>query len=132
MKNLYIELIKNTSNTQISFLNDVHKNINIDKRGKFKYFYISCFEIKAIENFISNLDHNSLYTIIPMISLCGKAEEPHLILSKQILISNYSDYKIINKFLLEQFDKAFNDFEFDLDNKFYFLIFKFKKVNILL
>jgi hypothetical protein len=53
-----------------------------------------------------------------------------LILSKQILISNYSDPIIIKQFLLKQFDKAFNDFEFDLDNKFYFLIFKYKKVNI--
>jgi hypothetical protein len=47
-----------------------------------------------------------------------------------LLISNYSDYKIINNFLLKQFDKANIDFEFNLDNKFYFLIFKYKKVNI--
>jgi hypothetical protein len=42
----------------------------------------------------------------------------NIILSKQILISNYSDYNIINNFLLEQFDKAFNDFEFNFDDKF--------------
>ena len=132
MKNIYIELIKRTSNTQITLLKDIKKHIKTDKSGKFKYFYIPYFQIKGIEEFILSLENNSLYTIIPVLSIFGKDEDPHLILSKQILITSYSDPLIVKDFLNLQLDKAFNEFEFNIDNKFHYLIFKFKKISILI
>jgi hypothetical protein len=79
---------------------------------------------------MDNLEDNSLYTIIPLISLHGKDEDPHIILSKQILVSSYSNPWLINDFINKQLDKTLNDFEFNLDNKFYYLIYKYKKINI--
>ena len=127
MKTIYIELLKRISIAQLTFLKDVNKHIEVDKRGKFRYYYIPYFETKGFKDFILNLDSDSLYTIIPVLSIYGKEEDPHIILSKQILISNYSDHKLIRDFLLKQLDKTVLDFEMILDNKFHYLIFKFKK-----
>jgi len=130
MKNLYIELIKRISTDKITFLSDVNKHINTDKRGKFKYFYIPYFDEKGVVDFISKLDHNSVYTIIPLISIYGKNEDPHIILSKQILISNYSNPPIVSDFLFKQLEIANNDFAFNFEDNFHYLIFKYKKIII--
>ena len=61
----------------------------------------------------------------------GKDEEPYIILSKQILVTKYSNPNTINNFINNQLDQALNDFNFNLDNKFHFLILKFKKINVL-
>jgi hypothetical protein len=90
-------------------LKDVRKDIIFDKRGKFKYFFIPFFNIKGLEEFISNLDDESLYTVIPVLSMYGRNEDPHIILSTQILMSNYSDPKIISDYLNKQLEIAIND-----------------------
>ena len=127
---LYTELLKRTSNVKITFLKDVNKHIEVDKRGKFRYYYIPYFETIGFKDFILNLDSDSLYTIIPVLSIYGKEEDPHIILSKQILISNYSDHILIKDFLNKQLDKAIEDFNLDLDDRFHYLIFKYKKILI--
>nr|YP_009498199.1 hypothetical protein [Lactarius deliciosus]AWX52985.1 hypothetical protein [Lactarius deliciosus] len=132
MKNIYIELLKNTSNNEITLLKDINKLVKTEKNGKFQYFYISYFQINLIREFILNLDSNSFYTLIPMLSIYGKDEEPYLILSKQILITNYSSPEIINNYILKQLDQALIDFEFNLDNRFHCLIFKYKQIKILI
>jgi hypothetical protein len=128
--NLNLELLKRISISEINFLLDVNKHIDIDKRGKFNYFYIPNFEVEGINRFIAKLDDTSLYTIIPLISMHGKDGAPHIILSKQILISKFSKTEIINEFLLKQLDVATSDFELNL-NSFHYLIFKYKKIFIL-
>ena len=52
-------------------------------------------------------------------------------ISKQILVTNYSNHLTINNFISNQLDIAFNDFNFKFDRNYYFLIFKFKKINVL-
>lgn len=130
MKYTYLELLKNTSNKAINLLKDVGRHVHFDKRGKFKYFYIPFFDIKGIEKFILNLEAESLYTVIPVLSFYGKNEDPHLILSEQILITNYSNHKLISDFLKEKLDTAINDFEGLPLDKFHYLIFKYKKITI--
>ena len=51
-------------------------------------------------------------------------------ISKQILVSKYSNHYTIDNFINKQLDIALIDFNFKLDNKFHFLIFKFKKINV--
>lgn len=58
----------------------------------------------------------------------GKDDDPYIILSKQILMSKYSDPKTISNFLSKQIEIAINDFELTSLNKFHYLIFKYKKV----
>ena len=126
-----MDLLKSTSNNQITLLKDINKIIKTDKNGKFSYFYIPNFQINEIKNFINKLEVDSLYTLIPMISIYGKDEEPYLILSKQILVTNYSNHLTISNFISNQLEIALNDFNFKLDRKYHFLIFKFKKINVL-
>jgi hypothetical protein len=127
MTNFYTELLKQTSNENITFLKDVKSHIILNKSGKFLYYRTTFFDIR---DFLSTLDDNSLYTTIPLISILGLSEDPHIILSKQILITSHSNPFIVREFLIKQLDKAILDFEFNLENKFYYLIFKFKKIHI--
>jgi hypothetical protein len=129
MTNIYTHLIETTSTIQITLLRDVNKLIKTDKTGKFKFQYITCFEINKIRDFILNLDNRFIYTVIPVLSIYGKAEDPHIILSKQILITAYSNPELIREYLISQFDKAILDFEFNLD-KFHYL--KLKRLILLL
>jgi len=55
-----------------------------------------------------------------------------IILSRQILISSFSNPTLIQNYINIQLDKAINDFDFNLDNKFHYLIFKYKQVRIIL
>jgi hypothetical protein len=60
----------------------------------------------------------------------GRDDDPYLILSKQMLITAYSDTKVISEFLAAQLHISMNDFEFDSLDKFHYLIFKYKKIVI--
>jgi hypothetical protein len=66
----------------------------------------------------------------PYFSKYGKVEDPHIILSKQLLITHYSNPKVISEFLAAQLHISMNDFEFDSLDKFHYLIFKYKKIVI--
>ena len=127
----YTDLLKNTSKDKINLLNDVAKHIKFNKYGKFRYFYAPYSDIKYINNFIDSLEVSSIYTAIPLISYDGRDEKPHLILSKQILLSKYSDPQTLNNYLNEQMEMASYDFYFDKE-KFHYLIFKYKKIELVL
>jgi hypothetical protein len=73
-----------------------------------------------------------LLTVIPMISIDGKENNPHLILSQQFLMTNYSSPDTIMKFIMDQLHIAYGDFDFelDLDRKFY-LILKYKEIKLI-
>jgi hypothetical protein len=131
MKNNYNYLIKNTTSHHITFLSDINNLIKFDKRGKFKYFYIPYNNFKLIENFIYSLNINHIFTLIPLISIYGKEGDPHLVLSKQILVTRDSNPSLINDFVNIQLDKTILDFDVNLDNKFHYLIFKYKKITII-
>lgn len=125
---LYLDLLKSTSTTRIALLMDVKPSIQIDKRGKFKHFYIPFLNRNGINNFISSLDDSNFYTVIPLISMYGRDEHPHIILSKQILLSAYSNPNIVSEYLDKQLDIAIDDFDFKFKDKFHYLIFKYKKI----
>jgi hypothetical protein len=124
-----LELLKNTSNNKITFLSDINHCVEINKSGKFKYFINYNIDIKLIKEFIDTLNPFSLYVMIPLISKTGKLNDPYIILSKQILVTKYSNYIIVNEFLVEQLNTFLTDFELgEIDN--YFLIFKYKKISL--
>jgi hypothetical protein len=56
--------------------------------------------------------------------------DPHIILSKQMLISSYSKPYVINDFINKQLEIANLQFEFEFEGKFHYLIFKYKKIII--
>jgi hypothetical protein len=67
-----------------------------------------------------------------MISIDGKENNPHLILSQQFLMTHYSSPDTIMKFIMDQLHIGYGDFDFelDLDKKFY-LILKYKEIKLI-
>lgn len=129
MKNIYLELLQNTSKNKITLLKDVNYRIKIDKMGKFKYVYIPYFDFKKITEFIRSLNDYQIYTLIPILSMDGRDEDPQIILSKQILVTEFSNYVTVNEFLVDQLNTFLTDFDLEeIEN--YFLIFKYKKFSI--
>jgi len=133
MNKFWFDLLKSTSVENINFLKDVNKAIRFDMNAKWKFQYIQHSNGYFFKEFILNLEPNSLFTVIPMISIDGVEHKPHLILSQQFLITKYSDPELIIKFLIDQMHIAYNDFEFDLNlgDKFNFLILKYKKIELI-
>jgi hypothetical protein len=128
MKINFEKISKCLSTNDLSFLTDFDQTINIEKSGKsnfVKFFTIEQFEIK---DFILKLENNKIYVINPFISVNCKLNDPYLNLSRQFLVTSKSNYNLINDFLLDQLETARNDFNFE-DN-YYFLIFKYKSVEL--
>ncbi len=108
-----IEILKRTSSKDVTFLKDVNNLIDVIKVGKFKHHYILNTQINLISDFINNLKDDSIYTIIPLISMFGKDEDQHIILSKH---------------LISKLGIAIQDFDINNLETDYYLIFKFRKV----
>lgn len=126
MKTKMFELI---STKQITFLNELDNRIDIDKYGPFKYHKSFNFEQEDIKQFLNILEDNKIYIIIPFISKNCKVNEPHIILSRQILVTNSSNELLISNFINEEIEKAielYNMVEFDN----YYSILKYKSVDI--
>ena len=83
------------STKEITYLKDLDKRININKYGKFNYYKIYEFNNSNIWNFFNELEDNKVYTLIPFISANDRPDEPYIILSPQILITNNSNTLLI-------------------------------------
>ena len=118
----------NLSTKDISFLIDIDRNIEINKRNKAFYFKIFGLNLDQIQNFIYNIRDNDVLLIYPFISVSCKLSDPYLSLSRQFLITNKSNPTVIASYLYDQLEKCGNDFGFDLDDLDFYLIFKYKKV----
>jgi hypothetical protein len=118
-------MLRLISTNEITMLKDMNNLIHINLSGKFKYFYIPNMEIRGILNFIQRLDTEAIYTLIPVISMLAKDNDPHIILSKQILVTNNSSSKLIYNFLSLKLEQAIIDFGLtNVENGNYFqLIF---------
>lgn len=124
---IYRHLLKNISINQVTLLSDINKEFFINKSNKSNYFKIRNFELEYFFDFIDGLDSNILYTVIPFISIKGDPNEPYLVLSRSILATRYSDYKIIKHYIYSKYLKSLEEFGIDtLDD--YLLVFKYKKV----
>jgi|ERR1700677_116385 hypothetical protein len=126
------QILNLISTREITMLKDIDTTIKINKIGKFNHFYIPNMEIRGINNFISKLEVDSVYSVIPFVSMLGRANDPYIVLSKQILISNNSSSKVIQDYLDYKLNHAIQDFGLmNLDGSNYFqLIFKYKKVTL--
>jgi len=119
--------MNNFTTNKISFLNDLDKDIYIDKSWKYYYYKIHRIDLDRITNFIWNLKDNEVYVINPIISITCQSKHPYVNLSEKFLITNESNPILINDFLLDQFKLFRTQFEFEDD--FYFLILKYKLIN---
>jgi hypothetical protein len=117
------------SNKDIAFLFELNHKLKINKNGKFKYFKMNNFELDDVKNFLNNLDHDKIFTLIPFISINGRSDEPFIILSQQILITRDSTPVLLTNFIDTKINKTFELFNSNNDISYY-TIFKYKSIEI--
>ena len=124
-------LIKHITTNDITFLLDIDKSININKKGKSYYSKSFKIEYENIKNFILNLNDNEIYLINSFITVSCKLARPSLNLSRQFLLTNQSNPSLVTNFLQKQFKFGLFDFGIeDINEGNYWLVFKYKKVII--
>jgi hypothetical protein len=129
MKINMIEIKKYISTHDISFLSELNRTIDIIKSGKSIYFKMYRINSFLIDNFIKNLDADKIYMVNPFITINCKYEDPILNLSRPFLITNNSNPKLIHDYLFTQYEKAYNDFEMNME-QYYHLIFNYKSIEL--
>jgi hypothetical protein len=123
------DFLSKISSSEITFMKDLGDCLTVTPMSKYKYFNMYCFETLPIRDFINILDEDQIYILIPFISMDGKLDDPYLILSRQILVTQYSNIYVIQGYLHKQYLKSkdhFNLYELE-DYKCYF---KYRKVDI--
>nr|YP_009715270.1 hypothetical protein [Russula subnigricans]QGK88076.1 hypothetical protein [Russula subnigricans] len=96
MNNKLFELI---STEEITYLKDLDGRISLNKDGKFNYHKISEINVNKTWSYLYELEDNSIYTLIPLFSSQDRSDDPYIILSKQILITNNSSSLLLTKFI---------------------------------
>lgn len=122
-------ILKVFSSKQVSFLADVNKSIQINKYGEFKYFNIFRINSTDIQNFLSNLDNQKVYTVIPIMSINKSFDDPYFILSKQILVTRYSNPQIITQFLVNKINRTDELFSFN-ELQYFWVTLKYKAIDL--
>jgi len=123
------QFLKHISVKDITLMSDVHKDLFINNYSKSHYFEMKNFEIEYFYDFITTLSSNSLYTMIPMISINNNPDEPYLVLSNSILVSKHSDHRMIHHYIYAKYIKSLEDFNSDgLED--YTLVFKYKRIKL--
>jgi hypothetical protein len=121
--------LEHISRNNITLLADINTEFFIDQANKSHYYEIYNFEREYFYNFITNLNSNSLYTVIPIISIKNNINEPYMVLSRSILVSKYSDYKLFREYIYSKYLKSLEDFGIDGLEDFNITL-KYKKVRL--
>jgi hypothetical protein len=129
---LKTKLFKLISTSEITFLKDLDLKINVIKRGKFFYSCNNCYdqlEHSNVGNFLFQLHKEKFYTLIPLLSVNNKMDEPYIILSKQILITRHSNSLNLYNYIQNKIYDSFYFYNIDELNNFN-IVFKYKEVDL--
>lgn len=125
-------IYEKVSTKNITLLKDfeISQELRFNKNGKYYYNIINrSHELnnKHIYRFLEQLVDKKVYVIIPLLSVNNTPEEPYVILSKQILVSNNSNEKLITDYLNERI-KLFFDLYFLGEPEQMYVTFKYKEI----
>ena len=128
-----LELIKTKmfdliSVNEITFLKEMDNRININKFGKYYHKNLD-FGYNKIWRFLNGLEDNKIYVLIPLISKNNRPDQPYIVLSQQILVSNNSNATVITEYITSKFDEMVGLYEFN-DPTNLQLTFKYKLVDV--
>jgi len=127
--NSHPEIFDLISVKNVTFLNEIDYKININKNGKFKYYRNFCFDLYNYKNFGYNLDNNTIYSLIPLLSKNERIDEPFTILSQTILLTKQSNNLLIYNYINNKIQDTIKLYNMNLlDN--YYVIFKYKSVEL--
>jgi hypothetical protein len=129
------DMYKYISTKKISLLKDLDKRISINKSGKYSYFhnceskYEFCNELHSniMFKFLHDLDDKKIYILIPFISANNRPDQPYIILSQQILVTNHSNYSLLTKYINDKINETINLYKlYDLEE--FHVTFKYKQI----
>jgi hypothetical protein len=116
-------------------VNDIHlqchfkKEIYLIHSNKSTYISYRDYESQHINDFISSLDGDKLYSVIPMISIKACLNRPYIVLSQSVLLSKYSNYHMLNHYIHKKHMEIMDEFGMkNIDNPV--LTLKYKKISI--
>ena len=90
----------------ISFLYKLDKRIDLNKSGNFNYHTFTELHISEIWKFLSQLEDNEVYAIIPLFSKNATPKEPYIVLSQTFLVTTNSNFLLITKFISKKLKEA--------------------------
>lgn len=131
LKSVKENMYKYISTKEISLLKDLDNKMIINKQGYYSYYKYFGKEVHTpnIWNFLLKLEEKEIYIIIPFLTANCKPNEPYIILSQQILVSNNSNPYLIANYINDKIILAY-----DLYNLYGLescnIIFKYKKIEI--
>lgn len=135
LKKVQVEMSRHISTRVITLLCELDNKVNIIKEGRYKYWknqdtkYESALHTNSVYRFLNQLDEDKLYIIIPFITINNKSNEPYIILSQQILVTNKSNALIITLYLNSKIDSSINLYEIHDLEEFY-VTFKYKEIEV--
>ena len=128
MNSKYIDLFNLISTKEITLLKDLDRKMWITKKSKFEHTVFAELYDNSIFKFLCSLEHEKFYILIPMLSINNKIDEPYIILSRQILITRYSDELLITNYINRKIYQSFDLFEINKLEKFH-IVLKYKQVS---
>jgi hypothetical protein len=127
-------MYQNISTKEITLLKDLDNKIVIIKDGKYLFESNNCsyetfleLHHNKIHKILNDLDDKKVYILIPFISINNRPDEPIIILSQQILVTNYSNSLLITNYINQKIDKSFALFNIYNLEKFN-IVLKYKQV----
>jgi hypothetical protein len=126
---LFKLFLKGVSTNKINFLSDINKYLFINKFNKSNYFSIKNNDKLNYLNFINSLDSDSLYMVVPIVSLKGDPNKLYMVLGRSILITSFSSTDLLYEYISDKYSESLEDYNLD-ELEDYTLTFKYKKVII--
>lgn len=126
LENLVDQMFNLISTTEITFLTNLDRRIEINKNGKFNYhtFWIDNLNIWS---FLQSLEDRKIYTLIIFLSKNAKPDEPYIILSRQILITTKSNNILIRRYISTRFNETIDLYGIDSFEDWQ-ITFKYKEI----
>jgi hypothetical protein len=127
-RNKYLELFRLISTKEITLLKDLDRKIWISKKSKFNHTTFQELNYNNVYDFLCSLEHERFYILIPILSVNNCIDEPYVILSRQILITRYSNEQLLINFIRHKIFSLFNLFDINELEKFH-IVFKYREIN---
>jgi hypothetical protein len=129
LQQLKQEMFNLISTKDITFLYNFDNRIDVNKLGKFNYHILTELHTGDIWRFLHKLEDDRIYAVIPMLSKNITPEEPFIVLSPTILVTNNSNSCLIAKHMISKIDKTNDLYDIDIDDNNYNITLKYKEVN---